>query len=291
MEVTVTAYTYPEVEKWVKSEADTIRFGEPHCYLKALRDWDEKNVRKACALIESAGKKAQLQLLVAPSSREEIGYTRNLCNLASSKKIEVVLGSLGMLEITNNSVAGSYIKAYNSLDLEVLSRQGVRIVSIAPDLAKKEIEELIRNAPSMLRFEYQIHGPVSLMTSWRCFLKQMCPAEGKGNCSYVCTGYIRMHSLSGEELFDVNGNSLATSRDLCMLPHLGELFDMGISIGLIETRNREYDNRIIDVYKEAVQDPNNFEYLKRLQYGNEFLDGWYHGREGNSFCLGREVDE
>lgn len=155
---------------------------------------------------------------------------------------------------------------------------GVKRIVLARELTFKEINEITENIPKGCDIEAFIHGSMCVAYSGRCLISNYMIKRdaNKGICGNVCRYkyYLVEETRPGEYypvIEDDNGTYIMNSKDLCMIEHLPELLEAGISSLKIEGRNKSeyYVAIVVNAYRKAIdlyyEDPENYKLPKVLR--------------------------
>lgn len=145
---------------------------------------------------------------------------------------------------------------------------GASRIILARELTLSEIRQIRAEIPEELELEAFVHGSVCLSYSGRCLLSNhlLDRDANRGQCAQPCrwswqltpTGHPDQPMLVEE---DERGSYLLNARDLCLVDHLPELAEAGISSFKIEGRKKSayYVATVTHVYRQAIdswmQDP------------------------------------
>ena len=155
---------------------------------------------------------------------------------------------------------------------------GVKRIVLARELTFKEINEITENIPKGCDIEAFVHGSMCVAYSGRCLISNYMIKRdaNKGICGNVCRYkyYLVEETRPGEYypvIEDDNGTYIMNSKDLCMIEHLPELLEAGISSLKIEGRNKSeyYVAIVVNAYRKAIdlyyEDPENYKLPKVLR--------------------------
>lgn len=176
-------------------------------------------------------------------------------------------------------------------------RQGVKRLVLARELTFDEIREIRQNIPGDMELESFIHGAMCISYSGRCLLSNFMINRdaNRGQCAHPCRWkYKLVEEKRPGEYYPVEEDSRGTyimnSKDLCMLEHIPELAEAGISSVKIEGRMKSvfYVATIVSAYRRAIDayyaDPERYEYdpewmseLKKASH-REFTTGFYFSK-------------
>ncbi len=138
---------------------------------------------------------------------------------------------------------------------------GVKRIILARELSLAEISEIRRNTPQDLELEAFIHGSMCISYSGRCLLSSYLAGRdsNSGLCSHPCRWkYHLVEETRPGEYFpvleDESGSFILNSKDLCMIRHISELAETGITGLKIEGRMKSsyYVATVTKAYREAI---------------------------------------
>jgi putative protease len=147
--------------------------------------------------------------------------------------------------------------------------------------------------------EIFVHGAMCISYSGRCLLSTFLTHRdsNRGLCSHPCRWrYALVEELRPNEFYpiteDPRGTYVFNSKDLCMIQHLPELIQTGVTSLKIEGRMKgiHYLATVVKTYRDAIDtfvaDPENYttnpQWLEDLSqvYHREFGTGFYLGETG-----------
>lgn len=143
---------------------------------------------------------------------------------------------------------------------------GIKRVVLARELSLEEIKEIRKNIPDDMEIEVFVHGAMCVSYSGRCLLSNYFTGRdaNSGKCAQPCRW---KYYVSEEKRPDIpltieqysEGTYLFSSKDMCMLRHLKELKEAGVSSLKIEGRMKSayYTAVITNAYKMALEDVEN----------------------------------
>ncbi len=184
----------------------------------------------------------------------------------------------------------------NYMSAKFWQAQGVSRVILARELSMKEITETVQKVPD-LEFEAFMHGAMCISYSGRCLLSNYMVNKdaNRGECKHACRWeYVLMEKKRPDEYYpvveDETGTYFFNSKDLCMIDHIPELIESGLSSLKIEGRMKSlyYVANIVRVYRKAIDayyaDPENYKYdpqlLQEIRKAShrEFSTGFYYDK-------------
>lgn len=141
---------------------------------------------------------------------------------------------------------------------------GASRVILARELSLEEIREIRAKTPQKLELEAFVHGAMCVSYSGRCLLSNYMTGDGRrdsnrGACAQPCRyHYALMEEKRPGEYFpieeDGRGSYILSSRDMCMIDHVGELMDAGLNSLKIEGRAKSayYAALVTGAYRHAI---------------------------------------
>ena len=178
--------------------------------------------------------------------------------------------------------------------------QGVKRLVLARELTFGEIKEIKSNIPEDMELESFVHGAMCISYSGRCLLSNFMIDRdaNRGQCAHPCRWkYKLVEEQRPGEYYPVEedgrGTYILNSKDLCMLEHIPDIIQAGISSAKIEGRMKSvfYVATIVSAYRRAIDayydDPDNYQFdpkwmteLKKVSR-REFTTGFYYDKPTN----------
>ena len=138
---------------------------------------------------------------------------------------------------------------------------GASRVILARELSLEEIRTIRERTPPALELEAFVHGAMCVSYSGRCLLSNYMTGRdsNRGECAQPCRyRYALMEEKRPGEYYPVyeddRGAYIMNSRDMCMIDHVGELMDAGLSSLKIEGRAKSayYAGIVTAAYRQAI---------------------------------------
>ena len=181
----------------------------------------------------------------------------------------------------------------------VLDKQGVKRIILARELSLQEIRVIRENTPETLELEAFVHGAMCMSYSGRCTISNYLTGRdaNHGECTQPCRWkyYVVEEKRPGEYmpiLEDDKGTYLFNSKDLCMLEHIPELMQTGLTSLKIEGRMKSgyYVACVTAPYRREIDryfndpkgysfDPESMTELKKASH-RPFTTGFYFSKPG-----------
>ena len=170
---------------------------------------------------------------------------------------------------------------------------------LARELSLEEIRTIRERTPRELELEAFVHGAMCVSYSGRCLLSNYMTGRdsNRGACAQPCRyQYYLMEEKRPGEYFpvfeDEKGTYIMNSRDMCMIDHVDDLMDVGLSSLKIEGRAKSayyaaivtgaYRHVIDDVAAGRSVDPvwrDEVEHVSHRRYAT----GFYYGQPGQYY--------
>lgn len=255
--------------------ADAIYAGVPRWSLRVrgngfTRDDFKEGIETAHAL----GKKFFAVLNVIPHMRRTQSFTQALDEVVALGPDALIMSDPGLIDqalerhpgvdihlsVQNNTVNSGTVRFWQKL--------GVKRCILARELSLGEIE-MIRNECPDMELEVFAHGALCIAVSGRCLISGMLAHRDAnvGACTNSCRWGYNVRSISAEIEEDSqrkgqwmpieedeHGTYLLNSKDLCTLPVLKRLIDIGVDCLKIEGRSRSpfYSAAMSRAYRAAI---------------------------------------
>jgi len=178
--------------------------------------------------------------------------------------------------------------------------QGIKRIVLARELTLTEICKIKQETGEDLELEAFVQGAMCISYSGRCLLSNFMTDRdaNRGQCSHPCRWkYALMEEKRPEEFYpveeDARGTYILNSRDLCMIEHLPELIEAGVTSAKIEGRMKGifYVATVVSAYRKAIDayyemkeayrfDPKWMTELKKVSH-REFTTGFYFNQPTN----------
>ena len=184
---------------------------------------------------------------------------------------------------------------------------GASRVILAREVGLAEIREIREKTPPELEIEAFVHGAMCVSYSGRCLLSNYMTGRdsSRGACAQPCRyQYALMEEKRPGEYFpieeDEQGTYILNSRDMCMIDHLRDLTEAGLSSLKIEGRAESayYAAIVTGAYRHGLDavaageeiDPvwrDEVEHVSHRPYST----GFYYGPPGQYYANSRYVRE
>ncbi len=249
-------------------------FGADACYggparyslRKAEVDFDVQSLGETIDLAHSLGKKFYVTINIFPKDTQMAGLAETVSTIANSKPDAFIASDPGAINVIKRQAPGIPIhlstqaNTTNSESVRFWADQGIKRIVLARELTLSEISTIHKAAPEV-ELECFVHGAMCIAYSGRCLLSAALTGReaNQGMCAHTCRWqYNLVEQTRPGEYFpieeDETGTYIMNSKDLCLLPHLDQLAEAGVTSFKVEGRNKTeyYVSVMARAYKEAV---------------------------------------
>ena len=278
--------------------ADAVYMAGSRFSLRAFADnFEPDELKSALELVHSKGKKAYITVNIYAHNSDIDGmedYFRFLYDIGADA---LLVSDIGVLEAAKKGAPelpvhiSTQANVTNYAAARFFCNAGAERIVLARELSIEEIALIHQKVPQA-ELEAFVHGAACISYSGRCLLSDYLTGRSanQGKCAQPCRwGYElvpqgRADSFPIEQ--DERGTYILNSKDLCMIDHLGELADAGVTSFKIEGRMKTayYTAAVTNAYRRAIDrleaglepDPALKEELAKAA-NREFTTGFYFG--------------
>lgn len=281
--------------------ADAVYFGGEDFSLRSASDNFTDEAMKDCVeYAHDRGKKCYLTLNIY-AHNGDIQPMRDYLRRIKDIDLDAFLVSdPGVLRLLKEEIPDAHIhlstqaNMTNYMAADFWKEQGVERLVLARELSFDEIKEIHERCD--IELEAFVHGAMCISYSGRCLLSNFLSSRdaNKGLCSHPCRwNYSLMEEKRPGEYFPVEEDSRGTyfmnSHDLCMIEHIPDLVESGLSSLKIEGRMKTmyYVATVVRAYRLALdayfRDPDHYEFDPKLldEVGKashrHFTTGFFYG--------------
>ena len=254
-----------------------VNFGADAVYLAgtqfgmrtASKNFSKEDMAKGIEYAHSKGVRVHVTCNVLPRSYELDSLPEFMQTVQDLGADAFIIADLGVLDIAKKYAPKVEIHAstqtgiVNYATANVLYNMGVKRVVLARELSIPEIAEIRKNTPEDLEIETFVHGSMCVSFSGRCLISSYMTGRdaNRGDCAQPCRWKYHLYEENREGQFfpieqDDSGTYLYNSRDLCMIEHIPELLEAGVTSLKIEGRAKSayYTSVVTNAYAGAVRE-------------------------------------
>lgn len=217
----------------------------------------------------SKGAKVYLTLNTMPPDSRLKELPAVLDSISSSLPDAFIVSDPGVMTVLRENVKDAVIhlstqaSTVNSEGCKFWYRNGVSRIVLARELSLADIRDIRKNIPDELELEAFVHGAMCISYSGRCLLSNYFTGRNanEGRCAQPCRWhyFFTEEKRPGDHLSTEQhdeGTYIFSSRDTCMIEHIDDLAECGISSFKIEGRMKSayYTACVTNAYKKALND-------------------------------------
>ena len=253
----------------IKYGADAVYFGG-RFGLRAGAVIEDECLKDAVSYAHSHGKKVYVtvNIFARNSDFEEI---KNYLKLLQEIGVDaVIVSDLGVLRLVKENTSlevhiSTQANVINKYTANEYANLGANRIIIARECSIKEIKEIAKYLEGRCDIEIFVHGAMCVSYSGRCMISNyMTEREAnRGECAQPCRyKYFTSGEITEEKRpsqrwgieEDANGTYILNSKDLCLINHLDELIECGITSLKIEGRMKSeyYVAATVNTYRLAL---------------------------------------
>lgn len=251
-------------------------FGADACYFAGKKfglrafasNFDDDEMRETIKFAHSLGKKCYITVNILAHNEDFAGLKEYLEYLQEIEVDAIIVSDLGIMAYAKKyapklpihvSTQANITNKYSAMQFVEL---GATRLILARELSIKEIKEIREVVPKEVEIECFVHGAMCISYSGRCLLSNYLSGRdsNRGACIQACrfeytiTEKSRHNGEQYEIQEDDRGTYILNSKDLCMIKHLKELIDAGVTSFKIEGRMKSpyYVATVTNAYRRAL---------------------------------------
>lgn len=246
--------------------ADAVFLGGKSFGLRAFGgNFSEAELKEGVEFAHALGKKVYVTVNIYPHNMDLPKLPNYLKYLEQIHVDAILVADLGVFSIAQRTAPGLKIhistqaNTTNWASVNAWAELGASRVVLARELSLAEIKEMRENCS--VELEMFVHGAMCISYSGRCLMSNYFTARdaNRGGCAQPCRWkYSLVEEKRPGEYFpvleDERGTYIFNSRDLCLLPYLGQVLESGVDSLKIEGRMKSmyYAATVVKVYRSAI---------------------------------------
>lgn len=302
LEVLAPVGDYERLVTAIHFGADAVYFAGKKFGLRAFAsNFTEEEIKDVVLYCHEHNVKAYVTVNILAHNNDFVEMLDYLKYLDSVGVDGVIVSDLG---IANLVVEHTKMELHVSTQANITNKEsakmwvklGAKRLVLARELSLEEIKEIRDTIGDNIDIECFCHGAMCISYSGRCLLSNYFVGRdsNKGACAQPCRWEYSLHSenkqndVPGEFPIseDERGTYILNSKDMCLIEHIKELVEAGISSFKIEGRMKTpyYVATTVNAYKRAINNylnnvEPNFNYLEELEKTSHrlFTTGFYFG--------------
>ena len=310
--------------------ADAVYAGTPDMSLRTQSQFSAEDLQEGIDFVRQHGKRIYLTLNLYTHNKDIERLPKFVETIQKLAPDGVIMADPGVFRFFKNHAPE--IKRHISTQANVCSYEtvnfwkdlGADLCVLGREVSFAELTEIRKQCPD-IRLETFVHGAMCMSYSGRCLISNFLAerSANQGKCAHCCRwnyklklklkdGTIKDIEINedNKDLFDFfveedfrpgeyieiiednHGSYIMNSKDMCLLPRLNEILDLGIESLKIEGRNKtEYYAAVVArAYRAAIddyrKDPENWNFEKYMGEINTLQNrgytlGFYEGHLTN----------
>lgn len=248
------------LEAAIQNGADAVYYGVPHWNARGrTEDFSFDDVKEMIRYARIRGVRTFLAMNILVFERELHDLPEFLERLISLEPDAFIIQDIGLARLIRAIAPNQEIHA--STQMTLASAEAVNLVSqlgfnravLARELSLKQIAN-IKNATN-LELEVFIHGALCVSYSGQCLTSENFGGRSanRGQCAQSCRLPYRIF-VDGKEFKDTNAQYLFSTHDLCAIPRINEMREIGIDSLKVEGRLKspEYVAAVAKAYRKVL---------------------------------------
>ena len=229
-------------------------------------NFDEAQLRQAVELAHGRGVRVYVTCNTLPREDELQRLPGYLEFLQDAGADALIVADIGVMSLAKKYAprlalhVSTQFGVINSAAANSLYDLGADTVVLARETPLEDIRKIRKNTPKELRLEAFVHGAMCVSFSGRCLLSNYLTGRdaNRGQCAQPCRWkYHLVEETRPGEYFEISedgGTHIMNSRDMCMIEHIPELLDAGVSSFKIEGRMKSsyYAAVVTNAYRQAI---------------------------------------
>ncbi len=287
--------------------ADAVYFGGEMFSLRAgAGNLTIKDMKEGLSYAHEKGARAYLAMNIFPHNEDIKPLERYLNKIKDLPIDGFIVSDPGVIELVKEIIPDAELHLSTQANMtnyktaQFWAKQGFKRIVLARELTITEIRKLKRVMGKDMEFEAFVQGAMCISYSGRCLLSNFMIERdaNRGACAHPCRWkYALVEEQRPGQYYpieeDQRGTYILNSRDLCMIEHLPELIEAGVSSAKIEGRMKSifYVATIVSAYRKAIDayyaDPKNYVFkeewlseLKKVSH-REFTTGFFFNKPTN----------
>ncbi len=231
------------------------------------KNFDMEGLERAVKLAHSKGVKVHLTCNTIPLNSEIDQFPQFIAAAQECGVDAAIACDLGVISMIKENAPGLELHistqtgVVNYRTALELYKMGAKRVVLAREVGLSDIREIRRRIPEDMEIEVFVHGAMCVSFSGRCLISEYLTGRGanRGECAQPCRwGYYLMEEKRPNQFYkvfeDERGSYILNARDMCMIDHLDDLIDAGVTSFKIEGRAKSayYVALTVNAYRSAL---------------------------------------
>ncbi len=311
IEIMAPAGSFASMRAALNAGCDSVYFGVAQLNMRArsANNFVLDDLEKISEICKKKNVKTYLTVNTILYNHD-INLMKKICDEAKKHHITAIIASdVAAIQYANSIDLTVHISTQaNVTNIETVKfySQYADVMVLARELTLDQIKDIISQVKKekilgpkgeLVRIEVFAHGALCVAISGKCYMSLATnhASANRGACVQNCRrSYRVVDDETGEEL-KIDNKYIMSPKDLCTIPFLDQLLDVGVSVLKIEGRGRspEYVSTVVRVYKEGVEAYLNKTFTKEKtkewvkQLETVYNRGFWHG----GYYMGKQLGE
>jgi len=302
--------------------ADAVYAGTPDMSLRTQSQFSLEDINEGITFAHQNGKKIYLTLNLFAHNEDVKKLPSFVKTLRNLKPDGVLVADVGVFDYLKenapelNRFVSTQANVCSSSAVKFWQKMGAKLCVLGREVSFEEMRQIRKDCPDIM-LETFIHGAMCMSYSGRCLISNFLAdrSANKGKCAHCCRWHYKLSirfkdgtikdleiNEQNKDLFefllredfradeyyeiveDEHGGYILNSKDMCMMPRLNQILDLGLDSLKVEGRNKTeyYAATVARAYRQAIDDyfknPSNWSpdiYMKEL-----------YALQNRGYCLG-----
>ncbi len=300
LELLSPAGDYECLEAAVGFGADAVYLGGKMFGMRvASKNFDLETLKNAVDFAHKNGVKVYLTCNTLPTNSEIEQFPEFIAEAYRCGIDAAIVCDLGVMSLIKQYAPdlpihmSTQVGIVNYATANELYKMGARRIVLAREVGIEEIKRIRDKIPDDMEIEAFVHGAMCVSFSGRCLLSMYLTGRdaNRGECSQPCRwNYYLMEEKREGQYFkieeDDRGAYILNAKDMCMIEHLADLKDAGVTSFKIEGRAKSayYVATVTNAYRAAFDALNKNEPLPQWALDEvykvshrQYCTGFYYG--------------
>lgn len=282
-ELLAPAGNFEKMKAAILYGADAVYLAGNAFGMRAAADnFTNEELAAAVEYAHARGVRVYVTVNTMPRTEEYPALETYIAFLSGIGADALIVSDLGVLSLVRKIAPGMDIhvstqaSSVSVADVDAWHALGARRVVLARELTMAEVREICAQRCADTEIECFIHGAMCVSYSGRCLLSNYFTGRdsNRGACAQPCRWNYRTLEIVEEKRPDLpmrlyedgDGTFIMSSRDMCMIEHIPDLCESGITSLKIEGRMKSayYTAVVTNTYRMAIdryfENPQGYEY-------------------------------
>lgn len=259
---------YECLEAAVDYGCDAVYLGGQSFGMRANpKNFNAEELARAVNYAHNGGARVYLTCNTVPTNDEAEAFPRFISEAKEAGIDAVIAADIGIMAMTKKYAPGvdihmsTQVGIMNYTAAKELYRLGAKRIVLAREVPLTEIKRIRDNIPEDMEIEAFVHGAMCVSFSGRCLLSKYLVDRdaNRGACAQPCRWkyYITEEKRIGQDFEiteDDRGTYILNAKDLCMIEHIDDLIEAGVTSLKIEGRAKSsyYVATVTNAYRKVL---------------------------------------